>query len=123
MKDGKKSSGRMAGALLAGMLATGAVAAANAQMGPPGPPAVGVMEAAKRPITESNEFLGRVEATNRVNIVARVTAFLRSGTSPTAPRSGRATFYMSWNAGRSKPISSRGRPRSRSCRRPSSTPS
>jgi membrane fusion protein (multidrug efflux system) len=34
------------------------------------------MEAVKRPITESNEFLGRIEATNRVNVVARVTAFL-----------------------------------------------
>jgi membrane fusion protein, multidrug efflux system len=29
-----------------------------------------------RPITESNEFLGRIEATNRVSVVARVTAFL-----------------------------------------------
>jgi membrane fusion protein (multidrug efflux system) len=34
------------------------------------------MEAVKRPITESNEFLGRIEATNRVSVVARVTAFL-----------------------------------------------
>src|ERR1700733_10825871 len=38
--------------------------------------AVGVLEAAKRPITESNEFLGRIEAVNRVAVVARVTAFL-----------------------------------------------
>jgi membrane fusion protein (multidrug efflux system) len=30
----------------------------------------------KRPITESSEFLGRVEAVNRVNVVARDTAFL-----------------------------------------------
>jgi membrane fusion protein, multidrug efflux system len=35
-----------------------------------------VIEAVKRPFTESNEFLGRIEATNRVNVVARVTAFL-----------------------------------------------
>jgi membrane fusion protein (multidrug efflux system) len=41
-----------------------------------GPPAVGVVEAVKRPFTESNEFLGRIEATNRVNLVARVSAFL-----------------------------------------------
>jgi membrane fusion protein (multidrug efflux system) len=40
------------------------------------PPAVGVVEAIKRPITETSEFLGRIEATNRVNVVARVTAFL-----------------------------------------------
>jgi len=72
----KKSFGRMAGIWLAGALATIEVSAANAQGGPPGPPAVGVMGAVKRPITESNEFLGRVEATNRVNVVARVTAFL-----------------------------------------------
>ena len=76
MKDARKSFGRMVGILLAGGLATVAVSAANAQGGPPGPPAVGVMEAVKRPITESNEFLGRIEATNRVNVVARVTAFL-----------------------------------------------
>lgn len=76
MRDARKSFGRMAGILLAGVLATAVSSPANAQMGPPGPPAVGVMEAVKRPITESNEFLGRVEATNRVNVVARVTAFL-----------------------------------------------
>jgi membrane fusion protein (multidrug efflux system) len=40
------------------------------------PPAVGIVEAITRPITETSEFLGRVEAVNRVNVVARVTAFL-----------------------------------------------
>jgi membrane fusion protein, multidrug efflux system len=54
----------------------GALAAARAQQGQTGPPAVGVLEAVKRPITESNEFLGRIEAVNRVAVVARVTAFL-----------------------------------------------
>src|SRR5271168_2404795 len=52
------------------------MAAAQAQQGQAGPPAVGVLEAAKRPITESSEFLGRIEAVNRVAVVARVTAFL-----------------------------------------------
>jgi membrane fusion protein (multidrug efflux system) len=52
------------------------IGTAGAQLGPGGPPAVGVMETVKRPITESSEFLGRIEATNRVNVVARVTAFL-----------------------------------------------
>jgi membrane fusion protein (multidrug efflux system) len=42
----------------------------------PDPPAVGVVEVAKRSITEKSEFLGRIEAVNRVNVVARVTAFL-----------------------------------------------
>lgn len=40
------------------------------------PPAVGIVEAIRRPITETSEFLGRIEAVNRVNVVARVTAFL-----------------------------------------------
>ena len=40
------------------------------------PPAVGVVEAVRRPVLEKNEFLGRIEATNRVSVVARVTAFL-----------------------------------------------
>src|SRR5271170_2035582 len=60
--------------------AFGMMAAAQAQQGPAGPPAVGVMEAIKRPIIESNEFLGRIEAVNRVNVVARVTAFLEKRT-------------------------------------------
>ncbi len=41
-----------------------------------GPPAVGVIHAARTPITETNEFIGRVDAVSRVNLVARVTAFL-----------------------------------------------
>jgi membrane fusion protein, multidrug efflux system len=39
-------------------------------------PAVGVIEVARQPITEKSEFLGRIEAINRVNVVARLTAFL-----------------------------------------------
>jgi membrane fusion protein (multidrug efflux system) len=62
--------------LTAGVIAVGAPSAARAQAAPSGPPAVGVVEATKRPITETSEFLGRIEAVNRVNVVARVTAFL-----------------------------------------------
>ncbi len=43
---------------------------------PPAPPAVGVQKAEKKPITEKDEFIGRVQAIDRVDIVARVTAFL-----------------------------------------------
>ena len=75
MSGAKRSFGGMV-VLLSGVLAMVGIAPANAQLGPPGPPAVGVIEAAQRPITESNEFLGRIEATNRVSVVARVTAFL-----------------------------------------------
>src|SRR5215472_3606629 len=57
-------------------LSLAVTAAAQAQPAPSGPPAVGIVEATKRPITESSEFLGRVDAVNRVNVVARVTAFL-----------------------------------------------
>jgi membrane fusion protein (multidrug efflux system) len=64
------------GLLIAGVLAIGAPAVARAQPAASGPPTVGVVAAAKRPITETNEFLGRIEAVNRVNVVARVTAFL-----------------------------------------------
>ena len=76
MNGAKKSFGRMAGILLSGVLAIAGIPAAIAQLGASGPFAVGVLEAVKRPITESNEFLGRIEATNRVSVVARVTAFL-----------------------------------------------
>src|SRR6202165_3772549 len=64
------------GLLVAGAITLGATPASWAQPAASGPPAVGVVEAIKRPITETSEFLGRVEAVNRVNVVARVTAFL-----------------------------------------------
>jgi membrane fusion protein, multidrug efflux system len=56
-----------------------AATAAEAQPGPGGggPPAVGVMRAERRPVTESAEFTGRIEAVNRVDIRARVTGFLQ----------------------------------------------
>ncbi|MDO9710916.1 efflux RND transporter periplasmic adaptor subunit [Paracraurococcus lichenis] len=54
-----------------------AQAPALAQFGPQGPPAVGVVTAEKKPVTESAEFTGRIEAVNRVEIRARVTGFLQ----------------------------------------------
>jgi membrane fusion protein (multidrug efflux system) len=53
-----------------------AAAASRAQPAASAPPAVGVVEATRRPITETSEFLGRIEAVSRVSVVARVTAFL-----------------------------------------------
>jgi membrane fusion protein (multidrug efflux system) len=77
MKHASLMIRRMAGAAVAlGVTGLALMATADAQPGPGGPPAVGVVEAVKRPITESNEYLGRIEAINRVNVVARVTAFL-----------------------------------------------
>ena len=52
-------------------------APALAQFGPQGPPAVGTVIAERRPVTESSEFVGRIEAVNRVDIRARVTGFLQ----------------------------------------------
>lgn len=51
---------------------------AQAQFGPQGPPAVGVVTAERKPVTESTEFTGRIEAVNRVDIRARVTGFLEA---------------------------------------------
>jgi membrane fusion protein (multidrug efflux system) len=62
--------------LTAGAIVVGVIAAARAQPAATGPPAVGVVEPTKRPVTEASEFLGRIAAPNRVNVVARVTAFL-----------------------------------------------
>jgi membrane fusion protein (multidrug efflux system) len=72
----RTSIGRTAGALAFGTVVFGTLATAEAQPAPAAPPAVGVIEAVKRPVTESSEFLGRIEAPNRVSVVARVTAFL-----------------------------------------------
>ena len=51
-------------------------APAAAQPGPAGTPAVGTAPATTRPITETSEFVGRIQAINRVDLVARVTAFI-----------------------------------------------
>src|SRR6478609_1803636 len=54
-----------------------AVLSAGAQAQPaPGPPAVGVVRAERQQITETDEFIGRIQAVGRVALVARVTAFL-----------------------------------------------
>ncbi len=50
---------------------------ALAQFGPQGPPAVGTMVAAMKPVTESTDFVGRIEAQYRVDLRARVTGFLQ----------------------------------------------
>jgi membrane fusion protein, multidrug efflux system len=47
-----------------------------AQVTPGGPPAVGVVAAEYKSITKSDEFNGRIQARQRVDLVARVTAFL-----------------------------------------------
>lgn len=49
---------------------------ANAQGASSTPPAVGVVSAEYRPMAESTEINGRIQARERVDLVARVTAFL-----------------------------------------------
>jgi len=49
---------------------------ALAQMPGGAPPAVGVVRAQMQPITETSEFVGRIQAVEHVALVARVTAFL-----------------------------------------------
>jgi membrane fusion protein, multidrug efflux system len=58
--------------LVLGILPVGA----KAQPASTGPPAVGVVRAERQQITETNEFIGRIQAVGRVALVARVTAFL-----------------------------------------------
>ena len=43
-----------------------------------GPPTVGVAKVQVRPITEASEFVGRIQSIDRVDLVARVTAFIEA---------------------------------------------
>jgi membrane fusion protein, multidrug efflux system len=63
----------LASTVFAGALLTGS---AMAQVGSPAPPAVGVVAAELRPMAETTEINGRVQARDRVDLVARVTAFM-----------------------------------------------
>ncbi len=44
--------------------------------GPAGPPAVGVEQVKRTEVTETSQFVGRIEAINRVALIARVTGYL-----------------------------------------------
>jgi membrane fusion protein, multidrug efflux system len=74
-------SARSLGLLLATVvLAQITCGEAAAQPAAPPAPAVLVAQAEQRPVTEGAEFIGRVEALERVDIRARVTGFLRERT-------------------------------------------
>ena len=49
---------------------------AMAQFGPGGPPSVGVIEVQKRGVIESQQFVGRMQAIDKVDITARITAVI-----------------------------------------------
>jgi membrane fusion protein, multidrug efflux system len=65
-----------AGCLLMTLVAGLNSAGAGAQPASHGPPAVGVVRAERQQITQTDEFIGRIQAVGRVALVARVTAFL-----------------------------------------------
>lgn len=60
------------------MVALALLAGGSATAQQPGgpPPAVGVVAATRQPVTQSTEYIARIQATNRVNLVARVGAYL-----------------------------------------------
>jgi membrane fusion protein (multidrug efflux system) len=60
---------------LLAIVSLAAVASAAAQT-PPKLTAVGVVSAVRKPITQSSEYVGRIRAVERVNLTARVAAFL-----------------------------------------------
>jgi membrane fusion protein (multidrug efflux system) len=62
--------------LLAALLAPLVISPAAAQFGPAGPPSVGVLAVKKTAVTETQEFVGRIQATDKVDILARLTATL-----------------------------------------------
>jgi membrane fusion protein (multidrug efflux system) len=51
---------------------------AMAQVSPGAPPVVGVVKAEFKPMAESTEINGRIQARDRVDLVARVTAFMNA---------------------------------------------
>jgi membrane fusion protein, multidrug efflux system len=65
-------------AICTGFVICGFVASAAAQQTPPAAVPVGVVKAERRPVEKSLDFVGRVEAVNRVEIRARVQGFLEA---------------------------------------------
>jgi membrane fusion protein (multidrug efflux system) len=62
--------------LLSWLMLSLAIASQVFAQAPPGPPAVGVVTVDQASITETSEFVGRIQAIQRVALTARVTAFL-----------------------------------------------
>jgi multidrug efflux pump subunit AcrA (membrane-fusion protein) len=69
---------------------------------PSGPPAVGVVTVDQAAITETSEFVGRVQAIQRVALTARVTAFLEQRLFVEGTEVHAATYFTNWNAARSR---------------------
>src|SRR6202030_2716124 len=70
-------SGKLSSLSVALIFAFGLVSVrAEAQLAPGAPRAVGVVRAERQQITQTDEFIGRIQAVSRVALVARVTGFL-----------------------------------------------
>jgi membrane fusion protein (multidrug efflux system) len=65
-------------AICTALIVCGLVAPAAAQQTPPAAVPVGVVKAERRPIEKTLDFVGRIEAVNRVEIRARVQGFLEA---------------------------------------------
>ena len=68
-----RHTGLIVGAALAMIVGAGAT---QAQAPGAAPPAVGVAKVGKRPVVETEQFIGRIQAVARVDVQARVTAFI-----------------------------------------------
>jgi membrane fusion protein (multidrug efflux system) len=66
---------RYSSVVFAGLVLAGATAA-RAQMGPGGPPVVGVVRAALTPIYQTSQYIGRIQAVSKITLRARVTGVL-----------------------------------------------
>ena len=73
MKRGTTGSSWLA---MASLAATVVASSAVAQQAPPKPAVVGVVAAVRKAVTQSSEYVGRIQAIERVNLTARVAAFL-----------------------------------------------
>jgi membrane fusion protein (multidrug efflux system) len=60
------------------ILICGAAALSHAQQAPVTPIPVGTVEAARKPVSRTADFVGRVQAVNHVDVTARVTGYLEA---------------------------------------------
>ena len=88
---------------------------------PAGPPAVGVVTVDPASVTETSEFVGRVQAIQRVALTARVTAFLDQRLFVEGTEVHAGDVYANSSAGLSRGMSPIRKPPSRTAARSSPT--
>ena len=95
-----------------------AVMPAFAQQGAPSAVPVGTVMAERKPISKSLDFVGRIEAINRVEIKARVSGFWRASCSRKAMSSRKARRFIASSKACFRPRSSRRKAPWSAARRP-----